>query len=459
MMATEYVKRLLYTMASLLLYCTALAVVSTAAANGLVLESIEVIAGNDKPEQIVFKLNQAHTPKSFRLNGETPRLVFDFYGVEYPSEINQISDVGGNIISGIRVGKHNNPPKTRVVIDIQKDSPYLHEQIFNVSNNNLVVTLTPDAAEISTPQKPDQKPPRIEVSSAKVVHSESQSTAKSEPPESEAKGAPQLKETPVELATAPPKKVEDSTPSSSSAGIAPPAAPIPPNQISKPSGIERQPEVAKQDQPADSSATDEKGSAPRQDTPDRAATAPAEEVKESSTPSPEADTVADAQPAAPTVEEPSSPPDQPDEPSGADQQTLVAKPEQPAEPQMPEPPDIVPVLLDVSFEKSINESETVLFRLNHFYPPLVFGIEKGEPRVVCDFFDAEIDEKIPPVIEAGGEFVDRIMVTSESDPDKVRVELVLMPNRNYDLQQLFFKEDNLFVVIVKELPEDAAAAN
>jgi hypothetical protein len=34
-----------------------------------------------------------------------------------------------------------------------------------------------------------------------------------------------------------------------------------------------------------------------------------------------------------------------------------------------------------------------------------------------------------------------------------------MPNRNYDLQQLFFKEDNLFVVIVKELQEDSAAAN
>jgi hypothetical protein len=137
----------------------------------------------------------------------------------------------------------------------------------------------------------------------------------------------------------------------------------------------------------------------------------------------------------------------------------VAKTTPSPDEQSTEAADIVPVLLDVSFEKSINESETVLFRLNHFYPPLVFGIEKGEPRVVCDFFDAEIDENIPPEIEAGGQFVDRIMVTKEADPDKVRVELVLMPNRNYDLQQLFFKEDNLFVVIVKELQEDSATAN
>ena len=31
---------------------------------------------------------------------------------------------------------------------------------------------------------------------------------------------------------------------------------------------------------------------------------------------------------------------------------------------------------------------------------------------------------------------------------RFRVTLELVPNKNYDLQQVFFKEDNLFVIIV-----------
>ncbi|MBT8329678.1 MAG: AMIN domain-containing protein [Desulfofustis sp.] len=395
-------KRLLYGLASIFLFSTILAVEAKAASNGLVLGSIEVVAGNDKPEQVVFKLNGSYTPKSFRLNGDNPRLVFDFYGVKYPSEIIRIDDIDGNIIAGIRVGRHNEPPKTRVVVDIQKDSPYLHEETFNVSNNSLVVTFTPDFPKVASEDSIDQ-PPRIVVDNTKVVHSGSQTKPEGEVPATDEKEFTQGKDTPVEIAATP----------------------------------------------------------TQEDTPVEIAATPTQEVQETATSSPAAEPETPTEPSPPEPPAPPapSPPVQPSEPSKTEQQTQLAKPEQPVEPQSIEAEDIVPVLLDVSFEKSINDSETVLFRLNHFYPPLVFGIEKGEPRVVCDFFDAEIDEKISPVIEAGGQFVDRIIVTNESDPDKVRVELVLMPNRNYDLQQLFFKEDNLFVVIVKELKEDSAAAN
>ena len=102
-----------------------------------------------------------------------------------------------------------------------------------------------------------------------------------------------------------------------------------------------------------------------------------------------------------------------------------------------------PVLLDVAFEKSANKSETVLFRLNNFFPPLVFGIEQGEPQVVCDFLDARLGPEVADSIQAGGEFISRVEVISESDPEKVRVTLTLVPNRHYDLQQLFFKEDSM----------------
>ena len=347
--------------------------------------------------------------------------MFDFYGVNYPSEVYRIDDVGGSIIATIRVGRHFDPPKTRVVVDIQQDSPYFHEQTFNVSNNSLVVTFTPDLAQISKQQVPTSLPPRIEADSTKVVFSGDQIKPEREPSVPDQEETTPAQDTTVEIAETPPEKNQEPTKPSleeeteSPVATAPPAPPdsTPPAQPSEPIGTDQSTQVAKPEPPVE----------PERDQPIQVAK-----------------------------------PEPPVEPQ-RDQPTQVAKPEPPVEPQSTEPTDIVPVLLDVSFEKSINESETVLFRLNHFYPPLVFGIEKGEPRVVCDFFDAEIDDNVPREIEAGGQFVDRIMVTNESDPDKVRVELVLMPNRNYDLQQLFFKEDNLFVVIVKELPEDSTAAN
>ena len=378
-MGPEFVKRLLSVLATILFFFIPVSALATDGAKAHVLESIEVIAGNDKPEQVVFKFNGAHTPRYFRLNGKNPRLVFDFYGVKYPSETTNFGDVGGDIIAGIRVGRHFDPQKTRVVVDIQLDSPYFHEQTFNVSTNNLVVTLIPDLEEESAPAEASPQPPRIEVDTTKVIHSPSKESTEPEKDQP----ATEDKEKPQEAEDSKKEPTEDAAVDTAEVAEQPPAP---------------SPDEGEADEATASTVADQ----------------PAEEVAE-------------------------------------DQETQPEVAEQPTSPQEAPVEDIEPVLLDVSFEKSINDSETVLFRLNHFYPPLVFGIEKGEPRVVCDFIDASIDPSIPPVIEADGQFVDRIMVTNETDPDKVRVELVLMPNRNYDLQQLFFKEDNLFVVIVKEL--------
>ena len=407
-MGPEIVKRLLYILSFFLIFSTTVSAVAQDTSTDPILESIEVTAGNDKPEQVVFKLNSSHTPRIFRLNGDRPRLVLDFYGIKYPSRIDRISDIGGDIIAGVRVGRHNEPPKTRVVVDIQKDSPYQYDQTFNVSNNSLVVTLSPDVPAAAQTEEASTEPQRIGAESAKIVHSQTEKT-----------GRPETEEPVVSEEVQPASEVEPATTQDLAEGS---------QQI---------------------------GDAPIQkESDEKTAMQTAESTLKQPVPEPPAPEQPAPEPPAP--EQPAPEPPAPEQP--APEQPA---PEQPApEPAAPEQgEDIKPVLLDISFEKSINNSETVLFRLNHFYPPLVFGIEKGEPRVVCDFIDAGIDEKIPSIIEVGGQYVNRINVSNESDPDKVRVELVLMPNRNYDLQQLFFKEENLFVVIVKELTEGGAGTN
>ena len=123
--------------------------------------------------------------------------------------------------------------------------------------------------------------------------------------------------------------------------------------------------------------------------------------------------------------------------------TPSALPESPPAPKMSEP-----LLSDISFDDSSNKGEMVLFKLNDFYPPIVFGIEKGNPRVVCDFLDTQMGVEVRPNIMCNGKFVQGIRVAKHEDPTKIRVVLDLVPSKNYDLQQVFFKEDNLFVIIV-----------
>ncbi len=109
-------------------------------------------------------------------------------------------------------------------------------------------------------------------------------------------------------------------------------------------------------------------------------------------------------------------------------------------------------LLEISFDDSSNKGEMVIFRLNDFYPPTVSAIEEETPRVLCDFMDMQLGSGVTEVISAKGKYVERIRAARHENPDKVRVVLDLAPDRDYDLQQVFFKNDNLFFIIVNELP-------
>ena len=117
----------------------------------------------------------------------------------------------------------------------------------------------------------------------------------------------------------------------------------------------------------------------------------------------------------------------------------------------------VPQLLEVSFDGSSNRGEMVLFHLNDFFPPTVSAIEKNNPRVLCDFPNMRLSGDVQKTINAGGKYVEAIRTAYHATKDEVRVVLDLFPDRNYDLQQVFFKNDNLFVLIVNELPSEKKA--
>lgn len=116
-----------------------------------------------------------------------------------------------------------------------------------------------------------------------------------------------------------------------------------------------------------------------------------------------------------------------------------------------------PQLLGISFDDFSDKGEMVLFHLSAFQPPAVSAVEKGNPKVFCDFVGMELSKGVEENIVSKGKYVERITTTRLDKPDKIRVVLNLMPSRDYDLQQVFFKKDNLFVLIVNELPPEKSA--
>jgi hypothetical protein len=113
----------------------------------------------------------------------------------------------------------------------------------------------------------------------------------------------------------------------------------------------------------------------------------------------------------------------------------------------------VPLLKSIRFEKS-SDAEKVLFELNGFYPPEVFGLKGDQLRVVCDFKKVNLEKSLPKVMETNGTFILRIRVGIYPPPDlKVRVVLDLVPHKNYDIEQTFFQKDTTFVLIIR--PENA----
>ncbi|GAB6191556.1 AMIN domain-containing protein [Desulfocastanea catecholica] len=110
-----------------------------------------------------------------------------------------------------------------------------------------------------------------------------------------------------------------------------------------------------------------------------------------------------------------------------------------------------PTILEISFDDSSGKGEMALFRLNDFFPPTVSAIEKSSPRVFCDFMATDIGPEVDKFIATNGQYIERIRTVRLHDPEQVRVVLELSPDRDYELHQVFFRNDNLFVLIVNEM--------
>ncbi len=354
---------------------------------------------------VTFQLKEKVTPRMFQLSGENPRIVFDFYDTGVAAAVK--TSIGTNaaaIIKKIRVGSHTVPNrKTRVVFDMA-DHRYNVTSVYNESTGSYIVRVTrADDIQII---KPTGKKRVVVPEKKKEIQNFADDDIAKPVKESDA------------VAEQPKRREIWKQQEKGKKNIVP---------------IQTMLLAGKQPVPAA-----DKGNAHKKN---KAAKIVEKTAKQTVTPTLAAEKIRKEQ-----VEE-----------SGVakakqgEQVISEIEPETETAIESFEKEKEKPVINKVSFEKNSENKEMVFFHLNGFFPPMVFAADGKKLQVVCEFFDGTFDGQDQKTIRTMGEYITKVKIKTFDSPGKVRAVLDLSPKYNYDLKQVFFREDNVFVIIISNL--------
>lgn len=432
--------------------------------SGLIVEGVSFQVAKDRTEKVSIKLNGPCVPKIYTMNADNkPRLVIDLAGAGSAASVKPVVKGGDTLVKNIRIGVHPEPSaKVRIVLDLHPDRAYTYTKDFLKQENTLNVNLVPAAAAKTAPSA--------------VVQIEAGMMKK------KIKGDPKALVTPIEAKDqSPPVTVKTTDASPKAAGVVVSGAvkDAPPEEKpavkaeveaevtapeTKPSAKEEESQKAKPDRKADVKSDVKPEAKPAEIESPEPATKPGvesaevEKIDTAVKPVAESPLVSDVK-----IEQE----EQPGKVSGDEapgtaviekaEEKQVSEQEQGPEKALAETGELtadVPLLLDITYENTSSKGEMIFFHLNGFYPPNVSAIEGNVPQVVCEFVNMTKDEKIKPIVEAHGAYVQKIEIKAGKDDKKIQVVLTLAPHRDYDLRQVFFKEDNLFVLVVDGMVEE-----
>ncbi len=421
---------------------------------------------------------------------------------------------GGTLVQRIRVGAHDPPArKVRVVLDIEPGKKYTYTRELSKEENILNILLVPAGKEKKAEKadKAGKAVTVIEATAAKQVvitgpkkiyrtggakKTEPQSEEQAEPQEpapaaataaapaaavvaTTAPQTPDAVEAPTMSLGEPPASAqlpakEEQAPAAAAEPAAPKAekeatpavpaeAPVaPPEVVQAGDGTAEKKNAEELALPAEDGQAAEPASEPSE--PAVAETAEPVPPASEDRPAPAVETDSDqagqqaaADPQTSSQQSAAEVTQQPDMPAETPEKAPPAEQSAPAEAAAPAEKDAEaakPELVEVSYENSSSKGEMIFFRLSGFHPPEVTAEESETPQVHCDFADMELGGEVEREIEARGAYVQKIVTSAAKG--KVRVSIDLTVGRDYDLRQVFFKEDNLFVLIVNALDEEGA---
>jgi len=99
-----------------------------------------------------------------------------------------------------------------------------------------------------------------------------------------------------------------------------------------------------------------------------------------------------------------------------------------------------------------NQEERILFTLSDFVLPRVFTIEGRRSMVVCDFLGVGPGLQVEESNKADGRIIRSVNVLVHSIEEPItRIIIELFSKHDYDIQQTFYKEENLYVLNIKQM--------
>jgi hypothetical protein len=108
-------------------------------------------------------------------------------------------------------------------------------------------------------------------------------------------------------------------------------------------------------------------------------------------------------------------------------------------------------ILAINSEITSSSDEIINIVMTGNFPPNAQVIEGDTPRVFCDFPDVRLENTIQRTIAVNGKYVVQIRTGIHPPPEpKSRIVLDLVPNHDYEVEQLFFEQENRYSLIIRE---------
>ncbi|MDR0476787.1 MAG: AMIN domain-containing protein [Desulfobulbaceae bacterium] len=398
-------------------------------ANAAVLKRVTSQSLADGKDVVSILFQGRSKPKIFSLKGNSPRLVFDFPDARYLGPA--LLAVNGTVVKAVRVANHQNPLKTRVVFDLIPGHDVAYDQEFLQDKETLRITISDKKMTPSAHSAPEQTaatpatqilvPVEPAVKAAEPVVKTAEPAVKPVVPAAQPSAPEQTAATPaiMEQTLVPAEPVVKPA-----ERAAKPAAPV----VKKPAIKAAEP-AAKSAAPAAKPAapavkTETKTAPPRKTVP------PSE---------PQAEPAATAAKSAETT------------PSSVAPRLLTAKP--PAEASGSTAPEKItlPVaarMVGYSLSTQPTGGDVLRLQLDGYASPTITAREGHKPQIVCYFPQMRL------VVDKGlsqpppGKFVQKVAVSAQKDPVGVEVVLDLENGYDYNVQQVFVKDESAFLLIV-----------
>lgn len=115
------------------------------------------------------------------------------------------------------------------------------------------------------------------------------------------------------------------------------------------------------------------------------------------------------------------------------------------------PPDFGRRILDIRTDNSSAGSESIQIVLTGFFPPETQVIEGETPKIICDFPNVRMERHIQRDIAVNGKFVQQIRTGIHPPPEsKSRIVIDLVPQHDYEVEQLYYQKDNIYSMVIRE---------